>query len=126
MIDLELPSNDPSKLSIGGGFQPVEQVLKDAKEGGTSCSDLLLPFFRDASVSCVSLCEHSFPPAESFLHVISPSSLGECTVSPPFGTGRIHGSHWMHETADNSKRYVTVSYLDVATYKIYKLDTVRD
>nr|AAP92651.1 Da1-8 [Rattus norvegicus] len=71
VIDLELPSNDPSKLSIGGGFQPVEQVLKDTKEG------------------------------------------------------RIHGSHWMHETADNSKRYVTVSYLDVATYKIYKLDTVE-
>jgi hypothetical protein len=51
MIKLELPSNDPSKLSFSSGLQPVEQVLRDAKEGGPSCPDLLLPFLGDASVS---------------------------------------------------------------------------
>lgn len=126
MIKLELPSNDPSKLSVSSGFQPVEQVLRDAREGGSSCLDVLVPFLRGALVSYVSLCEHSLPPAESFLHVVSTSSLGEYTVSSAFDTGRIQGSHWMHKTADSSRLHITVSYPDVATYKIYKLDTVRD
>jgi hypothetical protein len=74
----------------------------------------------------VSLCEHSFPPAESFLCVISIFSLGEYIVSSASGTGMIQGSHWMHETEDNSKLNVISFYPDIPTYTVYKLDTVRD
>lgn len=123
MIKLELPS----LLGFGRGLQPVEPVLRDAEESGPSCPDLLLPFLGDASVSrfSISLCEHSIPPAGSFLPM-SVFNLGEYPVSSAFDLGLIQGSHWMHETLHNSKLYITLSYPDIATYTIYKLDTVRD
>lgn len=128
MIKLELPSNDLSKLGFRRALQPVEPVLRDAEESGPSCPDLLLPLLGDASGSrfSLSLREHSLSPAGSFLDVISIFNLGEYPVSSAFGLGMIQGSHWMHETEHNSKLYITLSYPGIATYTIYKLDTVRD